>query len=127
MNLAPEIENIVLYIKKRSEHLALGSFTYEQLACYVAEKIKENKLLVVFNGSEANQVETIIGAIVFNPAREGKFYVEQLWADNKTTMKLFLKMLKDFFPEVKIVYGQRSNSTREVAFKLSTLEKIYGR
>lgn len=129
MNLAPEIERLVKFVKSRSQKLPLGKFTYEQLACYIGEKIK-NKQLIVINDESG---ETIIGAVVFDPRKSNvaftTFHIEQLWADNKIAMKCFLNILKTSFPTIKLLTAIRNkgNNCREVTFKLETLEKIYGR
>lgn len=113
------IQDVIDFIDARKEGTGLATWNKSQIGAWVWESIERQVIRVAFDQDE------VIAVGVFEPAFPHGFLVDQIWSKNKLGMRLLVRVLAAEFPEVTQVWGWRVNCL--VAFKLKTLQKIYGR
>lgn len=90
-----------------------------KVGCYIVECIQSKTIRL------AHIQGKIVGVIIFNPCRQGNFWVDQIWGDYKTALAAFLEALKNEYPEVKEILGYRNKPRRRIVrFKVKTLNKL---
>jgi hypothetical protein len=118
-----EIKQIVDYISERRSRGWLRSYTKDEIAVFVLERIKESEICVCNDGGQ------ITGVVFYCPNRSGEFWVDQIWCENRRTMLSFLAQLKIMFPEVTVIHGWRRKLSNQKSvikqFKVPTLEKVF--
>lgn len=115
------IEDVASYIYRRRATTKLARWTEPQIASYVQESIEAATIRTVQDSDGS-----LCGVVMFAPDRRGKFWVEQIWADNKNALALMLRRLQLEYPAVKEIWGLRKNN-RPVKFSLNILLKYYER
>lgn len=117
-----EIKQIVDYISERRSRGWLRTYTKDEIAVFVLERIKEQEICINYDGGQ------ITGVVFYCANRSGEFWVDQIWCDNRRAMLSFLAQLKKLFPEVDIIRGWRRklSDTKQIKhFKVPTLEKVF--
>lgn len=118
-----EIKQIVDYISERRSRGWLRTYTKDEIAVFVLERIKEQEICVNYDGGK------ITGVVFYCANRSGEFWVDQIWCDNRRAVCSFLAELKKRYPNVDIIRGWRRKLSNQKSFikqfKVPTLEKVF--
>jgi hypothetical protein len=115
-----ELQEIVNFIRSRSEKLKIKEWTDEQIAAYILEKSSKKQCIVL------HQFDKPAGVIFFDLLTPKLMYIEQFWAAEKFIVKCFLKILKDNFPTVEQLHAWHQRRGRTLKIPVKDFIRIYG-
>jgi hypothetical protein len=118
--LAKALQEVVNFIRAKSEKLKIFNWTDEEIAAYFLEKSKERQVIVLYKGNEPS------GVVFFNLLSEHYMYIEQLWSSDKKATKAFLQILVDNFPFVTHLSFFHQRRKRPYTITVKNFIRIYG-